>query len=299
MSLPILNFSKLVADEPKKYVFVPGIGTKIGNEARLVSLLNDKRIIAYKFLEDVKEFFDYDYVFENKKKFSETYNLLSDELSKKTLLAYLKTRVTENPNDILDFVCNDEYFNDMTARKSWGKWGYIDCGAYNGDTVEQFIKFAKNNYGKIFAIEADSQNASQIKNLIKEKNYKNVEIFNCGVWNKKDTLRFISYGNSRSYVSEKGTIEIPMDTIDNLVGNFPIKLIKMDIEGAELNALKGAVKTLERCRPVLAISVYHRSADLITIPQFIKNIYGDCKFYIRKYDKIHPLWELDLYAVPD
>ena len=128
--------------------------------------------------------------------------------------------------------------------------------------------------------------------------YKNIECFNCGVWNEKGTLYFQEASGTTSRISENGSMALKLDTIDDIVGDEKISLIKMDIEGAELNALRGAVKTLKRCRPILAISVYHRQDDLITIPQFIKSIYENCKFYIRKYDKIHPLWELDLYAVP-
>ena len=72
----------------------------------------------------------------------------------------------------------------------------------------------------------------------------------------------------------------------------------MDVEGAELSALRGAVNTLKRCKPALALSVYHRKEDLITIPQFIKSIYKDCKFYLRQYRKID-LADLDLYVIPD
>ena len=89
-----------------------------------------------------------------------------------------------------------------------------------------------------------------------------------------------------------------MDTIDNVVGNFPIGLIKMDIEGAELAALKGGVKTLRNSRPTLALSAYHKKEDLITIPQFLKNIYKDVEFYLRKHETDFTLWGLNLYAIP-
>lgn len=177
--------------------------------------------------------------------------------------------------------------------------GFVDCGAYDGDTVEGFINFASGNYKKIFAIEPDPSNFEKLKEFVNRNSYKNIECFNCGVWNEKGTLYFNEASGTTSRISENGSMALKLDTIDDIVGDEKISLIKMDIEGAELNALKGAVKTLKYSRPVLAISVYHRQEDLITIPQFIKSIYKNCKFYIRKYDNIHPLWELDLYAVPD
>lgn len=70
----------------------------------------------------------------------------------------------------------------------------------------------------------------------------------------------------------------------------------MDIEGSELNALRGATETIKRDRPTLTICVYHKAEDLITIPQFIKNLYSDYKFYLRKHTQIAET-ELVLYGV--
>ena len=75
----------------------------------------------------------------------------------------------------------------------------------------------------------------------------------------------------------------------------------MDIEGSELKALEGAIKTLKRCKPALAISIYHRKEDLITIPQFLKEIYENSHFYLRKHYAEPPCYlsELDLYVIPE
>ena len=75
-------------------------------------------------------------------------------------------------------------------------------------------------------------------------------------------------------------------------------MIKMDVEGAELRALKGAIKTLENSKPILALSAYHRKEDLITLPQFVKSIYKNCRMYLRKHEGID-LYGLDLYVIPE
>ena len=100
-----------------------------------------------------------------------------------------------------------------------------------------------------------------------------------------------------SHISNSGNITVNADTIDNIVGDTPIGLIKMDIEGAELNALKGAINTLKKCRPYLALSAYHKPEDLITLPQFIKSVYGNCEIYLRKDFRL-TLTGFDLYVVP-
>ena len=94
-------------------------------------------------------------------------------------------------------------------------------------------------------------------------------------------------------------IKVETDAIDNVVGDSSIGLIKMDVEGAELNALKGAIKTLERSKPALAVCVYHKKDDLITIPQFLNSVYKDAKFYLRKHRDAFDLSELVLYVIPN
>ena len=164
--------------------------------------------------------------------------------------------------------------------------------------MEQFINFSRGYYKKIFAVEPDKENFMQLQKFIEENEYKNVYVYNCGIWNKKETLTFKSLGDSTSFVSDIGEVTLQVDTIDSIVGDSSVSFIKMDIEGSELPALQGAIKTLERSRPILAICVYHKKEDLITIPQFIKSIYKNCRFYLRKHCE-SDVYELVLYAVPE
>ena len=224
---------------------------------------------------------------------------MSDDLSKQTMLAHLKSHLTEETFYFKDiFAKQGEYFNDFT-RSAILTGSYVDCGAFNGDSVKAFINFAGDSYKKIFAIEADPKNFAKMENLVREKNYKNVELINCGVWNEKGSITFKSTGSVGSKIIDDGDIKVPTDTIDNIVGDEFISLIKMDIEGAELKALQGAIKTLKRCKPILALSAYHKKEDLITLPQFIKNIYGDCKFYFRKHESLVSFYGLVLYVIPN
>lgn len=299
LGLPVYNFNDLYKT-PDKYIFLLGVGAKADDGKRSTDFLKDRSIKKYFCLSWLRSsFIDTDYVLKNQDKFLETYNLLADDFSKKTMTAYLKAHITDDFKNLCDVVVTqDQYFNELTLSTIGGS--YVDCGAYDGDSVEAFINFVGDgNYKKIFAIEADPENFAKMENLVREKNYKNVELINCGVWNEKGTITFKSAGRLGSKIVDDGDITVPTDTIDNIVGDENISLIKMDIEGAELNALKGAVKTLERCKPILAICVYHKKEDLITLPQFIKNIYGDCKFYLHKHGNILFTWDLILYVIPN
>ena len=173
----------------------------------------------------------------------------------------------------------------------------MDCGAFNGDTVEKFIDWSGGNYSKIFAVEADPVNFAALEKFISEKNYKNILAVNCGAWNEKTTLTFSDTNKTNAAVSAEGKIKIAADTIDNITGGEKIKFIKMDIEGAELPALQGAAETIKKFKPTLAICAYHKAADLITLPQFIKSLNPDYKFYLRKHTLASDT-ELVLYAIP-
>ncbi len=111
----------------------------------------------------------------------------------------------------------------------------------------------------------------------------NIEIITKGVSDKAGVLHFAASGTSSSAVVSENGIEIEVTTIDETVKDEKITFIKMDIEGSELKALAGARDTIKRCRPRLAICVYHKSDDLMTIPQYIQNLVPDYKLYLRNY----------------
>ena len=103
------------------------------------------------------------------------------------------------------------------------------------------------------------------------------------------------------YINEEDLIvSVPVTSIDEELSGEDVTLIKMDIEGSELSALMGAEKIIKRCFPKLAICVYHRVDDFITIPQYIRSLSSDkirYKFYMRH----HAAWmaETVLYAIPE
>ena len=115
-----------------------------------------------------------------------------------------------------------------------------------------------------------------------------------GAWDKKDILKFSEEGTS-SVIMEKGMVTIPVDKIDNVIEDR-VDFIKMDIEGAEMNALIGAEKCLINCRPQLATSIYHSNNDMQDIPLYLHTILKDYVFKIGQYSPDND--ETILYAIP-
>ena len=82
-------------------------------------------------------------------------------------------------------------------------------------------------------------------------------------------------------LSKDGSVRIPVDTIDDLCSAEKVTYIKMDIEGSEMQALRGAKNVICRDKPRLAISIYHRPEDYFEIPFYIKKLVPEYKLYIR------------------
>lgn len=172
---------------------------------------------------------------------------------------------------------------------------FIDGGAYIGDSALIFEKYFHPK--KIYAFEPELENYNLMLNTIKLNNLKNVIPIRKGLGEKEERLKIISKG-SCSYISYRGEKSINITTIDNLVfkNNLSIGLIKLDIEGFELNALKGAEKTIKEFKPVLLISIYHNGKEFFETINFIQKINSNYRCIIRKINPSNPFFETILIA---
>jgi hypothetical protein len=108
-----------------------------------------------------------------------------------------------------------------------------------------------------------------------------IEMINKGLWSEATTLRFNDTNSGNSRVDDSGKDKIDVCTIDKSVDTDRVTFIKLDIEGAELEALKGAKETILRNKPRLAICVYHKPEDILEIPLYLQEIMPEYKFYLR------------------
>lgn len=179
-------------------------------------------------------------------------------------------------------ICGHQYFDVFNPQNSEV---FIDGGSFDGETAVEFSQWANNNYKRIYAYESDAENVIRIKQTVLSTNIKNVEVIGKGLWSEDKILYFTgSAGTTGSGVSEIGNVEIPVTSIDNSIAEEDVvTFIKFDIEGAELEALKGAEKTIRRDAPKLAICLYHKPEDIAEIPRYIHQINSNYKFKIRHY----------------
>jgi FkbM family methyltransferase len=225
---------------------------------------------------------DHGYVSDNAAAFSTFSDSLSDVRSKDTMSAFLNARISGNSEYLFDLFDPNQYFPlDIPGYPNLSEHElFVDCGAFVGDTVIDFINRSNRKYKQIFAIEPDVANYQLLLTTIQRENIQNIFPICKGLSSSKNKLRFLSDSIS-SRVSASGMNTIELDTIDSILANSAVSFIKMDIEGFEFEAVKGARTTIQRQHPKLAISLYHKPEDMITIPRYISTLVPAYRWYLR------------------
>ena len=172
---------------------------------------------------------------------------------------------------------------------------FVDGGGYDGTTSIEFINHCPNKqYKKIYYFEPDPKSMENSKKNLTP--YNNIEYIQKGLFSRTDTLFFNAEGSQASSIVENGNISIEVTSLDEMIQE-PISFIKLDIESAELPALKGAHRHISEDTPVMAICIYHTPEELYTIPLYLHKNYGDkYDFHLRQY--VPHTHETVLYAIP-
>ena len=180
---------------------------------------------------------------------------------------------------------------------------FIDGGSLNLYSSDQFMQWCGYECDKIIAFESDHRSVRICEEILQRtpKLGKVTELVTRGLWSNETELAFTEVDNygSSSFVLHKGGYGkkqvIPTTSIDIVLNGEPVTFIKMDIEGSELEALKGAQNTIMKYHPTLAISIYHKSEDIVELPGFIKSLEPNYNLYLRNYHLDNT--ETVLYAI--
>ena len=179
------------------------------------------------------------------------------------------------------YVNYKQYFNDDYCNISENEI-YVDCGAFDGDSINSFIEYTKGAYKKIIGIEPDKISYKKLEN--NTKNYHDIDLIHCATGKENSTACFASKGLLGStYSSDDGDI-VDVKKLDDILKDT-ITIIKMDIEGAELDSLKGAEKIIKMNKPKLIICIYHKIEDIKSIPLYLHSIVPEYKFKVRQHAK--------------
>lgn len=241
------------------------------------------------------------YFSEHKKESSEVMKLLSDEESKEVFFKIIKYRQTARHKDLPRNSYREQYFGNDFFKYDEGEV-YVDCGAFDGDSVRKFKKLMEQkkitNY-QCICFEPDINNYCLLK-----KNHPDALCYRAGVWEDDGELFFrVGHGDDNNIISaedkskyaENEVTTIPVQSIDRTKGcGGRVTYIKMDIEGAEQRALLGAKNTIMKNKPKLAISIYHSDEDMINIPLMLHKWVPEYRLYVKHHSNGMP--ETVLYA---
>lgn len=231
-------------------------------------------------------------------KLCDTIDVLADEESCRILCKLVSMWVLDlYEYGYLDDICSEpQYFPEDIVKKNPGEI-FVDCGAFTGDIIPDFLKFESNQFEKYYAFELNRKNYEVCKHNIdacwpdlKEK----FIIENKGISNISDEI-YYSDECEGSRVTEEGTIKGEVVSIDDYFMDRDITFIKMDVEGMEIPALEGGMHTIGRCLPTLAICMYHKISDYWEIPAFIKQHWPEYRIFIRHHTDL--MNETVCYAV--
>lgn len=300
--LPIVAIEEMVKDS-QRYNYI--IAFNITHETiSSITYENAEEVLIFDhgfFGVNTTEYFTPEFCEHHADAFNDFYHQLADERSRITMVAFINQRLCARRSYYREVYEPVHYFPEDIIRLVEHEI-FVDCGAYNGDSIELFMQnLDKQNVGKperIIGFEPDTENFEKMKANTQHLNF--CQCVQKGVWNKESILHFQSGEQSSSRVAREEseeTVSIQLCSIDDTLAGDKATFIKMDIEGAELKALEGAAETIKKYHPLLAISVYHKPDDLISIPQYIKSLYPEYSFFLRGHSPELTL-ELVLYAIP-
>ena len=175
---------------------------------------------------------------------------------------------------------------------------FVDCGAFDGDSIADFLKRQPQGIQQVVAVEADPLNCERLQQRIKSfpvEIQNKVRVVQGAVDRRCCKLHFEVTGTAGSAVGA-GTYEVDAVRLDDILTDYAPSFIKMDVEGAELSALIGAQSVIRKHRPILAICTYHRFEDMWQIPLLLSSYCPDYHLFLRRHSD--ECWEQVCYAVP-
>ena len=193
----------------------------------------------------------------------------------------------------------DQYFPaDVYALLADGE-AAVDGGAFTGDTLAEFVRRTSGRFASYDAFEPSQANGSKLRETLKSlpaSVQTNVRVHAAALAAKGGTASFDGGAGASAGFASTGEETVATVALDHALGATPVTWLKLDVEGAELEALAGADSLLRRVQPLAAICVYHGPEDLWRVPERLRATLSEHCFYLRQHG--WDGWETVCYAVP-
>lgn len=289
--IPVLSLEQVMQQYPKAYFYIT---TQMFYKEIYQQLMNagceKEQVSEYDVIFQLQwEEKSIEYYRQHEEQMEWLYDNLADDESRRVLrnrLLFLRTR---NRKYMLEIRKHHQYFEKELIDFSKIDC-YVDLGMYTGDTITDFLKMSDNHYKHIYGFEPDAEIFQTAKSNLKF--YRNTVLVPLATSDYDGTatveqslgvMQTIADGIFTATTEENNVFQVcRLDTY--FKGKTEkIDMIKMDIEGAEYATLSGAKTRITADRPILAVCVYHKQEDILTIPQLCKELVPEYQIYLRHY----------------
>lgn len=177
---------------------------------------------------------------------------------------------------------------------------FVDCGAFDGDTLRQYLQVSRGQFSRIFCLEPDPSNFSRLESFAKSLPAADrIELIHAAATHDGKSLQFAASGNVASHAASgkeqtEKSISIPGIRLDDLTPRPTF--VKMDIEGSEMSAIRSGDALLRSGKAVWAITLYHHLEDFWRIPLHMRSAAPELRLYLRHYAEDYA--ETICYAIP-
>lgn len=223
----------------------------------------------------------------NKDSYLKIYDLLADSLSKDIYYKLVQFRATldsKYTTEALNLSLQEGIvdFDKLIVRKLDEKYTFFDVGGFDGSSTFDFIHSVKT-YNEVYYFEPDEKSLKYAQEKLKQ--FSKIIYIQAGVGERTGYENYTAIGDGGGFISKDANIDcesVRMVVLDDFIKS-PKSYIKMDIEGYELQALRGAEKSIKQYKPMLSISIYHRPEDLYSLIPLILSWNPKYKVYLRHY----------------
>lgn len=220
------------------------------------------------------------------------YDFFADDISKEIICNRVEGYLLSAP---LQPSQGAEYFDRSAGVMLSSEEVFVDGGMFDGDTAMAFVRQTKGHFRHYYGFEIDDTNYGKaVQNLT---GMEHMTLVQKGLWSGEAERHYRTNLSASSKLSESGDGVIQVTSLDQFFADLPDQptLIKLDIEGAEKEALLGAEHMIKRALPKLAICAYHKPEDIYTLPQLLADYDVGYQFTLRHYSD--NLLDTVLYAV--
>ena len=228
----------------------------------------------------------------NEENINKAYELLEDEQSRKVFCDIIRFQYSGDLKYLDSCTTDkDEVFGNIL--KLGDDEDYLDLGAYNGDTIDEFLSYTDGRYRSITALEPNFKSFKKLEEHCADM--ARVSLWQLGSYNENTVINFNTKSGRNCAIDSAGT-PVHVARVDTILCGKKITYAKLDVEGAERETFEGMENTIRLFKPKLNAAAYHRSEDLFGLILQLKELNPDYKFYLRHHPYI-PQWDTNVYAV--